>query len=83
MLSAHSGSNLLPEPGVILDAGSLIANYGGEGSGSDHWPTVWRSNGNYTASKCHCWWDTKRYDNSVKFEQNTMNLKSGVLGTKK
>ena len=23
--SAHSGSNLLPEPGVILDAGSLIA----------------------------------------------------------
>ena len=23
--SAHSGSNLLPEPGVILDAGSLVA----------------------------------------------------------
>ena len=23
--SAHSGGNLLPEPGVILDAGSLVA----------------------------------------------------------
>ena len=27
---------------------------GGEGSGGDQRPTLWRSNGNCTASECHC-----------------------------
>ena len=51
--SAHSGSNLLPESGMILDAGSLIAMVV-KGSGGDQRPTLWRSNGNCTASECHC-----------------------------
>ena len=33
---------------------------GGEGSGSDQCPTVWRTNGNCTTSECHCWCDTKK-----------------------
>ena len=71
--SAHSGSNLLPEPGVILDAGSLIAMVVKEvvvisgplfGGVMAIVQLV-----SVTAGGTH-----KRYDNSIKLEWNTINL---------
>ena len=73
--SAHSGSNLLPEPGVILDVGSLVAMvvkevvvisgllFGGVMS--------------VTAGGTQ-----KRYDNSIKLEWNTINLEEWSVRNK-
>ena len=70
------------QPGVILDAGSLIAMVVKEvvvisGPLFGGVMTIVQLV-SVTAGGTQ-----KRYENSIKLEQNTINLKSGVLGTKK
>ena len=75
--SAHSGSKLLPEPGVILDAGSLIAMVVKEVmviSG----PLFGGVMAIVQLVSVTAGGTQKRYDNSIKFERNTINLKSGM-----
>ena len=76
--SAHSGSNLLPEPGVILDAGSLIAMVVKE--------VVVISGPLFGGVMAIVQLVSVMLVGHKKgmtiVERNTINLKSGVLGTK-
>ena len=79
--SAHSGSNLLPEPGVIVDAGSLIAMVVKEVVVISS-PLFGGVMAIVQLVSVTAGGTQKRYDNSIKLEWNTINLEEWSVRNK-